>query len=296
MAVKKLRIKPIPELEFRILSKYHETRFYSNECYNPPEILPRHAIQENKHESKFLRICQHENVLKYYETYIQGSFAYIVTEMCLISLETLLPISIPLIFFFISNMLNGLKYIHSQGIVHRDIKPGNILIDKAYVPKLSDFGLAGRVRELKKRRTRIVGTHRFIAPEIYCREPVTTAVDMHSVGVTLLNLRTNPFSHFLFEMEDKAYFSKILPENAVMFTATETLQGLYNLGLVRCGGEEGDVLTLAKCCITYKQADRISLQNFQQHEVIRKYDQAWKEKNEVYYDCIKQIKEYFEEV
>ena len=62
-----------------------------------------------------------------------------------------------LVAFFISQVLQGLKYLHSQGIVHRDIKGSNILTTKEGTVKLADFGVAMKLTETTK-SVSIVGT------------------------------------------------------------------------------------------------------------------------------------------
>ena len=95
-----------------------------------------------------------------------------------------------LVAFFINQVLKGLKYLHSQGVVHRDIKGANLLMTKDGTVKLADFGVAMKLTESAKSMS-IVGTPYWMAPEIveqtgHC----ATSCDIWSVGCTLIELLT----------------------------------------------------------------------------------------------------------
>ncbi len=85
---------------------------------------------------------------------------------------------------FLYQILRGVKYLHSCGIIHRDIKPGNLLVNSNCLLKICDFGLA-RVAELNKNRdmTQEVVTQYYRAPELLLgARHYDFAVDMWSVG------------------------------------------------------------------------------------------------------------------
>ncbi|HTN73718.1 MAG TPA: serine/threonine-protein kinase [Pirellulaceae bacterium] len=82
----------------------------------------------------------------------------------------------------------ALQYAHERGLIHRDVKPGNILVTPDGVAKLSDLGLAGFLHEADSdpRAGKIVGTADYLAPE-QIRNPleVTSVADIYSLGCTL---------------------------------------------------------------------------------------------------------------
>ncbi|XP_021763440.1 probable serine/threonine-protein kinase PBL26, partial [Chenopodium quinoa] len=89
----------------------------------------------------------------------------------------------------------GLEYIHhnaSLPVIYRNLKPSNILLDKNFKAKLSDFGLSkiGPTGEMKHISTRIVGTNGYIAPEYQNTGFLTMKADVYSFGVVLLELVT----------------------------------------------------------------------------------------------------------
>ncbi|XP_053572710.1 interleukin-1 receptor-associated kinase 4 [Bombina bombina] len=84
---------------------------------------------------------------------------------------------------------NGIKYLHENEHVHRDIKSANILLDDNFVPKVTDFGLARATDKLSRTvmTERIVGTTAYMAPEAL-RGEVTIKSDIFSLGVVFLEI------------------------------------------------------------------------------------------------------------
>ena len=93
---------------------------------------------------------------------------------------------------YISQMLQGLSYLHSQGVVHQDIKPGNILITDQGQVKLGDFGSCVKLNHNNHNpRSNWEGTIAYAAPEAVRHEQCTTSWDVWSVGCTVIHMRAN---------------------------------------------------------------------------------------------------------
>jgi hypothetical protein len=80
---------------------------------------------------------------------------------------------------------SGLAAAHQRGLVHRDIKPGNVLLGHDGSVKIADFGLAQFVTMQKEKAGMVVGTPGFISPEALAGEPFTAAGDLFAFGVML---------------------------------------------------------------------------------------------------------------
>jgi serine/threonine protein kinase len=81
-------------------------------------------------------------------------------------------------------VLEGLRYLHDNGIVHRDVKPENILVEKGGHARLVDFDLSVRVDEIRPRPA-LAGTVAYLSPEQARGGPVTPGSDLYSVGIIL---------------------------------------------------------------------------------------------------------------
>ncbi len=87
-------------------------------------------------------------------------------------------------------VLRALGYAHRRGIVHRDIKPQNVIVDGEGVAKVADFGIARAANSEMTETGAIVGTVQYLSPEQAQGQPVDLRSDLYSVGVVLYELLT----------------------------------------------------------------------------------------------------------
>mmetsp|Transcript_19734 Transcript_19734/g.52486 ORF Transcript_19734/g.52486 Transcript_19734/m.52486 type:complete len:371 (-) Transcript_19734:34-1146(-) len=95
----------------------------------------------------------------------------------------------PLVAEIVTKVLGGLEYLHHNGVIHRDIKPGNVLVRQDGEIKICDFGVSLNVDVHTCAKT-MVGTPWYIAPEMVEERPYTNSLDIWSVGCTVLELVT----------------------------------------------------------------------------------------------------------
>jgi serine/threonine protein kinase len=91
--------------------------------------------------------------------------------------------------------LGLLAAAHALQVVHRDVKPGNVMVGPNSAVKLTDFGIAVAASETRLTTAGVVGTHAYLAPEAFDRGPIGPATDLWSLGATLYHAvqRYSPF-------------------------------------------------------------------------------------------------------
>jgi protein-serine/threonine kinase len=138
------------------------------------------------------------NITKYYGSYLYGTRLWIIMDLCAGgSVRTLLKpgaIEEKYIAVLARELLTALVYIHKEGIIHRDIKAANVLITKEGRVRLCDFGVAAEITTNKLKRSTIVGTPYWMAPEVITEGALyNTKADIWSLGVTIYEIATgNP--------------------------------------------------------------------------------------------------------
>jgi serine/threonine protein kinase len=138
----------------------------------------------------------HPHIVDIYDAVIEAERSYLVMEYVAgVTLEAhssvtnLLPVGKVVEIIF--KCIRALEYAHNHGIIHRDIKPGNILLSKDGEAKVSDFGAAFQQRQgLETSQLTGVGSPAYMSPEQIRMEKLNQQTDIYSLGVTMFRLLT----------------------------------------------------------------------------------------------------------
>lgn len=169
-----------------------------------PIIIKKLVLRSNKtarerfeKEAKILLDMQSPYIVHLFDYFSESSYRYIVEEFVegmsldkLIVKQTSLPPEVSML--VLQDCCYGLKFAHSKGVVHRDIKPGNILISKRAEIKLADFGIATDDEEDGTTKTGVtLGTPAYMPPEQFKNSSqVDQRADIYALGVMLYEMVT----------------------------------------------------------------------------------------------------------
>jgi serine/threonine protein kinase len=167
----------------------------------PLRKIDKESLQNIESEIELMQKLNHPNIVNYMETIKTNAFLYIVLELMEDGslahiVKSFGPFTEAPTAVFITQVLRGLQYLHDQGVLHRDIKGANILINKGVV-KLADFGVAMKLSDNQSDDQYVVGSPYWIAPEIINMASPTSACDIWSLGCTAIELLTGkpPYFH-----------------------------------------------------------------------------------------------------
>lgn len=154
--------------------------------------IPKAELGEIMTEIDLLKNLNHPNIVKYKGFVKTAEYLYIILEFCENgSLHNICKrfgkFPETLVAVYISQVLEGLVYLHDQGVIHRDIKGANILTNKDGCVKLADFGVASSTTSGVSNDA-VVGSPYWMAPEVIEQSGATTASDIWSVGCVVIEL------------------------------------------------------------------------------------------------------------
>ena len=169
------------------------------------KIFPKSASDNGRYkicfreEAEIVAGLNHQNIVPVYDMGDTGEFLFIIMQLVIgedlrtmlkrhrphpvpsrrqIATGTVLSIMVP--------VLDALAYAHEEGVIHQDIKPGNILIEeRSNRPFLADFGIARSAMNEQYESNMIMGTPLYIAPELIREEPTDPRSDIYSAGTVL---------------------------------------------------------------------------------------------------------------
>ncbi|KAE9318350.1 Serine/threonine-protein kinase 3 [Phytophthora fragariae] len=170
----------------------------------PVESDDRAAFDELTREIRILERCESPFVVQYCGSFSYESQLWIAMEFCaagsLADLHVLRErqvLSEAEIAAVCANVVLGLAHLHSRGLIHRDIKAGNLLLNADGVAKLADFGVSAQLTATVGKRRTVIGTPFWMAPEVIQEAQYDCKADLWSLGITALELAEGepPLAH-----------------------------------------------------------------------------------------------------
>ncbi len=179
------------ELGRRVAVKILHERYANDEQF----------VERFRREATHAAGLSHPNIVSIYDRGVSDGSYYIVMEY--IEGRTLKelvvtrgPCPVPVAISYTRQILAALRYAHKNGIIHRDIKPHNVLVDREGRIKVADFGIARAGASEMTEAGSIVGTAQYLSPEQARGAPVDESSDLYSTGIVLYELLTGtvPFT------------------------------------------------------------------------------------------------------
>ena len=153
-------------------------------------IASEASLKRFEAEGKTCSLLHHPNIVEIYDLDMACKSPYIVFELVegsdlKIMTKKRTIISLGELIELLAQICDGLHYAHKQRVIHRDVKPSNIIVTPSGQAKIADFGIAkqGDITTVKTKTGVILGTPRYMSPEQSRGEKLTPATDVYSMGV-----------------------------------------------------------------------------------------------------------------
>uniref|UniRef100_A0A8C1SF59 cGMP-dependent protein kinase n=1 Tax=Cyprinus carpio TaxID=7962 RepID=A0A8C1SF59_CYPCA len=180
--------------------KSEETKTFAMKILKKRHIVDTRQQEHIRSEKQIMQEAHSDFIVRLYRTFKDSKYLYMLMEACLGGeLWTILrdrgSFEDSTTRFYTGCVVEAFAYLHSKGIIYRDLKPENLILDHRGYAKLVDFGFAKKIGFGKKTWT-FCGTPEYVAPEIILNKGHDISADYWSLGILMYELLTGspPFS------------------------------------------------------------------------------------------------------
>lgn len=238
-------------------------------------ILPAYANQPDfvrrfETEARLIARLEHPHIVPLFDYWREPDIAYLVMRLLPSSLRARLDESGPAdsitVVEMVDQIASALAMSHRQGVVHRDIKPDNILLDHDGNAYLSDFGLAEVIKGSIDRADEggITGSPAYMAPEQLKGEPITLQSDVYALGIVIYEMLTGEHPYGLTSISDlirRHLLDPLPPLHVRRPELPESVDYVLQRATAKDAGQRyDDMLTLATDLRSALLGDRMFLQ------------------------------------
>jgi eukaryotic-like serine/threonine-protein kinase len=161
-------------------------------------LIDPSAVERFDREARIVARLTHPNIVAVYDFGSDGADSYLVMELVegrsVADLIAVGPLSVAQALTIAAQTCDGLAAAHAAGVVHRDVKPANLIVTPAGVVKVCDFGIALLQHAVGQSRLTgsavALGSTRYMAPEQVLDQPVDERVDLYGLGCTIYAMLT----------------------------------------------------------------------------------------------------------
>lgn len=181
-----------------VVRKKDTGRVYAMKVLEKQSIIKRKQVAHTQTERRVLGFTRHSFIVGLHFAFQNKERLFFVLDYCaggelFFHLSRLGRFQEPMARFYTAELVLALEHLHSKGVVYRDLKPENVLLDSKGHIRLADFGLSKEgVNSAHAGTSSFCGTPEYLAPEILDRQPggYGTAVDWWSLGMLLFEMLT----------------------------------------------------------------------------------------------------------
>src|SRR5271166_3806005 len=213
------------------------------------KLMPLSAMDDIEAGEAFARFkrgaqaagqLNHGNIVAVYDYGETDDYAYLVMEFVDgASLKSMFDnnqrFSVIEICEVIRSILDALQYSHDRGVVHRDVKPANIMFTKDNQVKITDFGIARLENSDMTQAGMVIGTPAYMSPEQFLGEKIDWRTDIYSTGVVLYQMLTGerPYEGNLATIMHKVLYDRPLLPSRVSSLVTQALDAVVTRAMAR---------------------------------------------------------------